>query len=66
MKPIYNTDIPPELWLKRFNREQLRTIAKQVNIPIGKNDIDTAYNLSTGKTLDGNIRRFPMDLFVSF
>lgn len=34
MKPIYNTDIPVELWRARFSLVQLKTIAKQNGVRV--------------------------------
>jgi hypothetical protein len=64
MKPIYNTDIPVSLWLKRFSREQLRNIAKMRDIPRGQNKNDTAYNISHGRGSHGQPVSFEMDLFI--
>lgn len=63
MKPIYNMDIPMHLWLKRFNRDQLRSIAQEYGIKRGRNATDTARNLASGIGSNGSLVKFEMDLF---
>lgn len=48
MYRIYNTDIPATLWAYRFNREELRCIAKSHGIKRGRDKEETAYNISRG------------------
>ena len=63
MKPIYHMDIPEHLWLKRFNREQLRNMAQEYGIKRGRNAADTARNLACGIGASGTMVKFEMDLF---
>ena len=63
MKPIYNMDIPVHLWLKRFNRNQLRNIAQEYGIKRGRDAKDTARNLASGIGSNETMVKFEMDLF---
>jgi len=66
MKPIYNMDIPENLWIKRFTREQLRNIAREYGIKRGRCAKNTARNLANGIGMNGKMVKFEMELFNPF
>ena len=67
MRKIFNTDIPFNLWMTRFNRDQLRMIALLNGIKRGRDKEDTAWNLANGNSFaeDGTKVKFEMHLFVA-
>ncbi len=61
---ITNMDIPEELWLKQFTREELRSIAKAHKICLGRSGSarQTARGLAKGWGVQKVMRVFPMRL----
>lgn len=66
IRTIYNTDIPPALWMKRFTCLVLRYIAAEHGIPRGSGKNDTALNLYRGydRSFTKGAVKFKMDLYL--
>jgi hypothetical protein len=48
---IINRDIPVSIWMRCFTREELREIANEKGVKVGRDKIDTATELSLGEKM---------------
>lgn len=64
---LTNHDIPVEVWLKLFDRHELRMIARDNRIMRGRNKLDTAIHLHRGTCEGpgiGPVRTFRVQLTI--
>ena len=62
IKTTTNHDIPPALWDNLYTSDELRQLAENFEIMLGRSKLHTAINLTRGKRHDGTVATFHVQI----